>query len=364
MVNTIEIGSRTPPDPRRYGAGETGHPFTRLSEHELRRELRDALIHARDTDIAAALKAAPSHAAYSQLWQAVCDVAHHAGREADETAVVARIFALPLVIVTGSARPATVPGVLPDVAAVTALFEQHGALGRTKNFGLSNALCSLDTLERVKPSDVYAWTKAAGGAPRELVPSPIVIAEPGEKVHLRFMVGAGITPACEPSFVETASNIGAWGMALTRALSAQLAQPGIELLPLPRPPLDLLQAGHAGHIAQLETAFNLFASNAVRRFRAATGDPVAVISAHDDAEIRISFSSPFDDTMIDGFRWPLHPLDDIERIVASVTSLLEECRVNDVRLAGSILPALNTQGRVWYATARDAELSDVTSSRH
>ena len=318
----------------------------------------------RDAEIAAALRAVSSHSAYVQLWQAVCDVAHQVGRDPDEAVVIARVFALPLLIVTGSTRTVTVPGVLPDIAAVGALFAQHGALGRTKNFGLSNALCSLDTLEQVKPSDVYAWTKTAGGAPRELAPSPIVIAEPGEKVHLRFMVGAGITPACEPSFVETASNIGAWGMALTRALSAQLAQPGIELLPLPRPPLDLLQAGHAGRIAQLETAFNLFASNAVRRYRSATGDPIAVISSHDDGEIRVSLSSPFDDTMIDGFRWPLHALDDIERIVASVTSLLEECRVNDVRLAGSILPALNTQGRVWYATARDAELSDVTSSRH
>ena len=108
------------PDPRRYGSGD--HRFNRLSECELRRELRDALIDARDADVAAALRAAPTREAYAHLWQVLCDVAHHMGGERDETAVVARIFALPLVIVTGSRRPASLSGVIPDIAAVKTLF--------------------------------------------------------------------------------------------------------------------------------------------------------------------------------------------------------------------------------------------------
>ncbi len=352
----------TLPDPRRFGAGD--HPFNRLAEDELRSEVREALIGARDEDVTAALRAAPTRAAYAKLWRTVCDVAHHAGSDQDKTAVVARIFALPLVIVTGSRRPATLPGVIPDVAAVAALFEQHGALGRTRNFGFSNALCPLETLERVKPSGVYAWTRAARAAPRELAPSAITIDEPGEQVHLRFLAGAGITPAAEPSIVETASNIGAWGMPVTRALAAQLNQPGIEVLPLVRPPLDLLRAAHAGRRAQLETAFNLFVSNAVRRFRSATGDPVAVISAHDDAEVRVGLSSPFDDAIVDGYRWPLHPLDDLERITDSITGLLEECRVNDLRFAPEILPALDARGRIWYARTGDADTRAAAPQRH
>jgi len=346
------------PDPRGYGAGD--HPLLQLAGADLLRELDRLLRGGLDTDIASALRAAPSRADYVRLWQAVCDVAHHTNG-ADE-AVVARIFALPLVIVTGSRRPAILPGVLPDIAAVRTLFEQHCALGRIRNFGLSNALCSFETLDGVKPGEIYAWASAAGGAPRELAPSEIVHEEPGEKVHLRFLVGAGITPAAEPSFVETSSNIGAWGMPLTRMLAAQLGQSGIEVLPLARPPLDLLRAAHAGRVAQLEAAFNLFASNAVRRFRAGTGDPVAVIGAHDDGELRVSLSSPFDDTMVEGFRWPLHPLDDIERIAVSVTELLGECRVSDVQCVGRILPSLNAQGLVWFGTARD--LAEAISPRH
>ena len=350
-------------DPRRYGAGEAGHPFNQLTEHELRCELLTALSTRRDDKIHAALRAAPSRDAYAQLWQAVCDAAHHAGRQTSDTAVVARIFALPLVIITGSRRRASFPGVIPDIIAVKTLLEQHGALGRTRNFGLSNALCSHETIEQVKPSEVYAWA-AAGGAQRELEPSAIELTEAGEMVHLRFLVGAAIAPASEPSFVETASNIGAWGMALTRALAAQLGQPGIDVLPLARPPLDLLRAGHAGRVAQLDAAFSLFVSNAVRRFRGATGDPVAVIAAHDTGEIRVSFSSLFDDSAVEGFRWPLHPLDVFDSIVGSITSLLEECRVIDVRCASGLLPSLNALGRIWYVTARDAAATQAVPLRH
>jgi hypothetical protein len=212
-----------------------------------------ALSERRDADIAAALRAAPTRDAYLHLWNAVCDVAHSV--DPDPAAVSTRVFALPLVIVTGSPGPAVLPGVLPDAGAVAALFGHYGVLGKTANFGFSNALCALDTLERVQPGEVYEWTHATAAGRRELAPDPVVIAGPGEEVHLRFLVGAGIVGGAEPSFVETASNIGAWGMPLTRALAAQLAQPGVEALPLPRPPLELLRAAHAGRSAQLEAAF-------------------------------------------------------------------------------------------------------------
>ena len=350
------------PDPRHYGGGAQAGELGQIADTvALGRRLRELLRGGNDVEISTALRAAPSAAAYARLWQAVCEVAHHVGDIAPDAAIVARVFALPLVIITGSRRPARLPGVVPDIAAVTALFEQYGALGATRNFGLGNALCSLETIEAVRPSEIYAWSQEIGGAGRVLAPSDIAIDAPGEEVHLRFLVGAGIAPAAEPSFVETASNIGAWGMPLTRALAAQFAQSGIEVLPLARPPLDLLRAGQAGRTAQLDAAFNLFVSNAVRRYRGATGDPVAVISAHDDGDIRVSFSSQFDDAMLAGFRWPLHPLDDFARITGSIDELLNECRINHVHRAEKVLPALNAQGQMWFLSVRDGErLGDDT----
>lgn len=353
-VNSINVL----PDPRRFGDGR--HPLLEMPAAARRRALHDACARQHDADIAAALRAAASQPDYAALWRDLSDVVHHAGAgagagagEAADTALVARVFALPLVIVTGSRKPLQLTGVVPDIGAVTDLFVQKGILGKTQNFGIGNALCELATLESVTPSEVYAWTRAGGAARRELVPAAIVAGEPGEKVHLRFLVGAGIAPVTEPALVETASNVGAWGMALMRLLGAQLAQSGVEILAMPRPPADFLRAAHAGRSAQLETACNLFASNAVRRFRTASGDPVAILSAHDNAELRLTLSQPFDEQMVEGFRWPLHPLDDIAAIAASIAGLLNECRVGRIEVAARVLPDCNAHGQAWFPTVKE-----------
>lgn len=341
-----------PPDPRHYGNGD--HPLFKMQGQLRRRALRDAFEREGDADVGAALAAAaPSAVDYARLWCDVCDVAHHARTDEADAAMVARVFALPLIIVTGSRKPLRIAGVVPDIGAITGLFAQKGVLGKTQNFGIGNALCALETLESVTPAEVYAWTRASGAARRELVPAPLVMDAPGEEVHLRYLIGAGIAPVSEPAFVETASNVGAWGMALTRLLGSQLAQAGADVLPMARPPSDLLRASHAGRSAQLETACNLFASNAVRRFRSASGDPVAILSTHDNGELRLTLSQPFDDAMIDGFRWPLHPLDDLASIAGSMTALLDDCRVGRIEVAPRVLPERNAHGQIWFPAVRE-----------
>ena len=181
----------------------------------------------------------------------------------------------------------------------------------------------------------------------------------GEKVHLRFLIGAGVVGTSEASFIETGANIGAWGMQLGRVVAAQLAHPGVEILAMPRPPLDLLRATYAGQTAALEAALNLSVSNAVRRFRSAAGEPVVVLSAHDEPEIRLSLSSLFDEGAIAGFRWPLHPLDDIAAIVRVMMTLLGDCRVDDVRLVAEVLPSRDQQGRVRFLRAQDADAQPI-----
>ena len=348
-----EQPGRTLPDPRRYGAGAPPHPLNQLSAQALRSALGRALAERRDADIETALRAAPTREDYVRLWDAVCELAHAA--DPDPAAASTRIFALPLVLVTGSRQPAVVPGVLPDIAAISNLFEAHGVLGRTSNFGFTNALCGLETLERVKASEVYESTHASTQALGELAPDPIVLAGLGEEIHLRFLVGAGIVGAAEPSFVETASNIGAWGIPLTRALAAQLATAAVEMLPLPRPPLELLRAAHAGRSAQLEAALDLSVSNAIRRFRASVGDPVVIVSVHDDGDVRVSLSSQFDAGLHEGFRWPLHPLDDIAQISRDIAQLLAACRVADVNYVGRILPAHDRHGQTWFPGVRELD---------
>jgi hypothetical protein len=350
------------PDPRTYGSFAADNEIGRLisgnargdaaARSELLAWLNRCLEARRDREIFDALRQTPSRSAYRALWDLVCLAADRHGSGVDHATIAARLFAFPIVLVTGARGAATVSGALPDIDEVRTLLERHGAVGATRNFGLSNALCSADALERLKPSDVYHWGGDwSAGAPREMAPQDIAIRAGHEQVHLRFLVGAGITPQDAPSFLETAANIGGWGLPLTRALVRQLAQPALDLLALPRPPVALLRAAHFGRCAELEAAFNLFASNALRNFRSTVGDPAALISAHrletGGAEVRVSLSSPFDDTLLEGFRWPLHPLDDLDHIVSAAVELLGDCRVRDVRVPHVVLPERLRSGRLF-----------------
>jgi hypothetical protein len=349
------------PDPRCFPARVTGSHLASLAtashagdssaQTALAGALHECMLRGSDAEISAAFLDAPSHAVYRHLWESVCATAE---RAADAGGTLrTRLFALPLILVTAATKPVIISAIVPGIAELTTLLEQHGAIGATRTFGLSNALCPLEALEGLKPSAVYRWSAdwAPGASPREILPQEIMV-EPGrEQVHLRFLVGAGITSRDAPSFLDAAATIGAWGLPLTRALARQLAQPGLNLLPLPRPPVSLMQAARAGRCAQLELASNLFVSNTVRQFRATVGDPTVLISAHwiegGAGEIRISMSSVFDDTLLEGFRWPLHPLDDLNQIVTALSELLHDCRVTDVRAVEPVLPGRLASGALF-----------------
>ncbi len=335
------------PDPRHWN-GAADHPLLRLvqasrsGDHAARTRLLDelhALIRNGDAEIFAALRLVPSQVVYRHLWELTCAAIDFP--RADAGPLVARLFAIPLVLVAGAKRNIVVPGIVPDTGEIGALLEAHGAVGVTRNFGLSKSLGSLQALERVTPGQVFLWTHdfAASGVPREISAEEIRVEAGREQVHLRFMIGAGIASAAAPSFFETAANIGAWGMPLTRVLARQMAQPGLDLLPIPRPPSAILKAAHAGRAAQLELAFNLFVSNTAREFRTAVGDPTVVVSSHrigEAAEIRISMSSRLDDTLLEGFCWPLHPLDEFDHIGGIIMGLLRECHIADVQVVEAV----------------------------
>ena len=362
------------PDPRGYRAAEDGNALLRLAggacrgDGEARAVLLDRLQRrlaaGDDAALQEALAQAPSSRVHSELWDAICVAAE--GREpVGADAIVARAFAIPVVLVAGARRALEIPGQLSDVSEIHALLEQHGALGTTRNFGLSAELCPLETLERFGPSRVFRWNRAyAGAIPEDISGSPIEVGAGREQAHLRFLVGAGITAAHLPSFLETGSNIGNWGAAFTRTVARQLAQSGLELLPLARPPAGPLRAAHSGRHAVIETAFHLFASHALRNCRMTAGEPVVVLSAHRGsagAEVRVSVSSVLDDALLEGFSWPLHPADDLEAIVAAVAGLLEASRVTDLRVVPEVVSGEHAPG---FLSARAFDRASRSQRSH
>jgi hypothetical protein len=349
------------PDPRRYHEGPTDNPLLKFAHAgeaglaALREEILARIQDGDDREIQEALRCASSNATYCRMWELLCATSDAALIGAEQ--VIARVFAIPLVLVAGAKSRVVVPGVLPDINAVYTLLQKHGAFGEVRNIGLGNALSPADALERITPGKVYQWGMqlSASGVPHELEARPVDVAPGREQVHLRFLTGAAIVPAATTPISENACNIGVWGMPLTRLLAQQLAQPGLEILPVPRPLVAILKAAQLGREAELGLSFNLFVSNGVRQFRAGVGDPVAIISAHQTArggaEIRVSLSSPFDDTLIEGFCWPLHPVDDFEQTLAGITGLLQECRISDVRMMATVMPDRLSGGAVFIRVA-------------
>jgi len=339
---------KTLPDPRAYTpfssnplvvaaekAAKAGSALQQDAGEILLSDLREALEAGNDARIERAFAETASRPVRDALAHAL-DAALEARGEA---ALVLRVFAIPLLIVTGGRGLAVVPGIVPDVGELRKQFEKHGALGQSKNFGLSNALTTAERLAEVKPSVLYRLTRGLGQEgfrPPHLAPQDIEVDSGEERVHLRFLIGAALTPANAPGFTETAGNIGAWGLPFTQTLAGQLGQEGLSLLPIPRPPMNLQRALETGRFALREMEFQLFLSNALRRFRARVGDPDATVASYSDGSVRISLGSPFDASLACEYRWPLYPEDDLGAVSNSIFGLLAECRLETVRVAETV----------------------------
>ncbi|HYH42096.1 MAG TPA: hypothetical protein VD867_08940 [Burkholderiales bacterium] len=340
-------------DPRRYGVGDPGNRLLGLAQDpgsasELTGALRALAADQRDADISGALAAAPSQPVYSRLWHALSAAVE---KPAQGEGVTARVFAMPWIIVCGGGAAATLPCVLPDVGEVARVLEANGVFGASRNLGLGNALCSIESLESLRPSEVLEWSQAPGT--RDLPPAPIHVTRGVEEVHVRFLVGAAIAPAHLPGIVETGANVGQWGTAALRAMATQLAGAGVQVLPMPRPPSGLYTAAFNGRRAGVEGAFNLFMSNAVRRIRMAVGDPSVTLSSHASGELRVTLWTPFDDSLVEGFRWPLHPADDLDEVEHTLSAMIGECRLAEPDYAPGIQPDFSRTGAVLYPTSQD-----------
>ena len=351
-------------DPRPYGSGRD-NPLVALATASAAAErgaqvcltarLRELAATGDDAAIDAAFAAAPDQRVRSLLLAAF-KAAIDDPASADADGLLARVFAMPVVVVAGGRPGAVLPGVLPDVATISALLREHGALGQTENFGLASTLVTAEALEALPPSVVYRWTRSIGeseAGARALEGTDILVDAVEEQAHLRFLVGAGVAPAQGLSFIESASRIGAWGMPVTRALAAQLGQDGLSLLPLPRPPKSLVVAAATGRFALEETRLHLFMSGVLRKLRASVGEPVAVLSVHADGEVRIGLSSPFDAQVLHGFRWRLGVFDDLGEVAHSILSLLRDCRILDVRVVPGLQPERDAAGAPRFLSIHD-----------
>ncbi|HEV2219487.1 MAG TPA: hypothetical protein VGV08_02900, partial [Casimicrobiaceae bacterium] len=299
--------------------------------------------------LAKALAEATALPAARYLWRALEAAEREAGAAAG--ALATTLFAIPVVVVAGrTSQPAhaRLPAAMQEREGLAALLREHRALEGCETFALATALTRAEAIDLPRLPALLAQCRIAEGLATAPMPSLAVPAADldlrgaGERVFLRFVVGVALTAAGFDPL--RGGEVGRWGMPFAQRLSAGLAVPGASVLALPRAPARLVAALRIGRTAQREIGAQVFASNAIRRLRASVGEPTAVISAHraDDApgggELRLSLSSPFEPRDAEGFRCPLHPYDAVRDVAGMLVSLLDDCRVSDVRVQPGVHP--------------------------
>lgn len=266
------------------------------------------------------------------------DDAINGSDESGEFWLIARVFLMPLLFVTAGNAPASVSGIVPDAGDLQRLLKESGALGPIENFGLGSALGSHVSASNVDPERLYQSSRALseGNAALDLLhPEDIEVTSAGEQVHLRYLTGAAVSASNAPTFLETAGTVGRWGMRVSQALTRQLAEPGLQLLVLPRAPMRWYAALTEGGFALEELRFNLFLSTALRELRASTGEPEVMISAPPGDLIHIEIASQFDDMQRYSHAWHLARTDTVERVEESIVGLLRDCRAERVSFASA-----------------------------
>ena len=311
-------------------------------------------LEARSDEFAAAVASAPSVHVARHLHRLLGDV--EAAHLRTATALRAVLCAVPVIVVAGleaRAGNVTLPAVLPDAGPLETALREANAFAGARTFAFSPALADASAIDVPALPGLLARSVLRDThegpllRPLDVTPSPIRVTGATEGVHLRFLVGAvlaarGTDPLADPALER-------WGSAVAKALSRDLRAPGMTLLALPRPLARLVPALAHGRAAQREVAAQIFASNALRKFRASVGEPVAVISAHraNDApglgELRLSLSSPFAPRDAEGFRCQLYPHESVRDVATMLRDLLRDCRVADVRMRSGVHPDVDPQ---------------------
>jgi hypothetical protein len=311
----------------------------------LTQRYRAALEQARDAEIGDSLRGATSPAVYRCLAHALDAAVNSAPPRAS---VLVRVFAFPVLIVTGGCAGAILPGVLPEVSRLREVLQACGALGPVRNFGLANALADLATLRAVPPSRLYRLTQGGPDALAsvlDLPPAEVTTTTDEDEVHLRFLAGAAVTPVEAPSFLETASAIATWGTAMTQELGRQMKAEGLSVLPIPRPPATPIAAPAVGWIAREELALQAFLSRVLRRFRAEIGEPEVALAVLDTGELGVRVASPFVEDRVAIHCRSLHPSEELSAVVADVLGLLRDCRVQSAEVLPEVVRAAAFRGR-------------------
>ncbi|WP_269531961.1 hypothetical protein [Chitinimonas sp. BJYL2] len=341
------------PDPRRPASGPT-QPLHALAqallterdlgklvaaESALDQEIARLLASNGDAALAEATATAPSAAVLRLLNERLRTLLSRPAKPGTGYAVP---FLVPLVMVAGVRGKHMIEGRLPDADAVLELLRTHGIVAKHADVHLLNRLVDRDQLLGAGVSLLAHWrdtlTTAADGLPYDFKPTPIVVE--GDGVYLRYLVGVAYQPADAEPVIQLNAPPAAWTLALSKLFGEQFKHDAMTLFPLPRVPQNWLAGLDDGRVAQQEIRFQVYASNTLRKLREGGEKPVAVLSCHENGELRVTLGAATNGENWAGFVWPLGPLDRVDAVQHMMVSLLQECQQDDIRVLTDVLPTI------------------------
>jgi hypothetical protein len=339
------------PDPRIYPTGNIKNSVIAqlnavLAENDMQRRqekqaslvflLNQYLEQDKQEALVVALSLAPSQFAYQYLWDTIKSLVMPA-----DALHQAQIFALPLIIVAGAPHPVTLPAKLTDIAPILQQLKNSHIIHEDADIFLSAQLYTGDTLAGISLPQLYRWQQAlqyaSGGLPINLTAEPISLTKQG--VFLRYLLGVAMRNPDIPTPIKLDQEVSSWGLAIAESIQQDLQQEGLTLFAIPRQPQALLEALDTGQHIYLDIAMQVFASDAIKKYRDQRKTPTASIACHENHEVKLIISSIETPSLWEGFVWPLQALDHPADIGQQMQSLLQECQLEEIVLLTGIQPA-------------------------
>ena len=245
-------------------------------------------------------------------------------------------FVMPVIFVVGGAGGGALSGVIREPDELRYFFEGKGILGHCKNFSLCPVLVDIDALKAIDLKNLLVVGEdlsQISASLKNFDPADIAVDPKREQAHLRFICGIAISGADSPSFIESAGNVGIWGIEFSQLLVNQFKLEGVTVLGIPRSPKALVSGIVEGYRCLREIALQLFLSNALKTSRLKTGEPDVDINLVDQQQIAIRLSSAFDDTFNQEFSLPVAPYESQSEILEFVCKFLEDVGLINYKLA-------------------------------
>lgn len=279
--------------------------------------------------LAVALAMAPDEYVYQSLWEVVQQSLLAQGQEQ-------QFVVLPLVAVIGAKAEGKLDSRLPE-AQLQALFAQEAALAPLARLTWHPHLVNAPELAAVNAGQWYqakANPEAAALLAHSL-PERALTANTGQQVLLLFAIGWG-------SAVDIDAARAAYeriSLPMMQLWNAHWHPENMTVFVNPLPPATPLAGLSEGTRMRQLMALDVFAANAIRAIRLQSPRVGAVVAAAEGGSLLFGFNATEAAYALatQVFEFPLQPLDSLEGVLGHFLNLMQDCRIDHVRVLQQIL---------------------------